>query len=387
MIVRIIAALFAVSLSVDAAAAQNCNAFPYTLTNGQPADANQVMANFNYVANCVNSLAAANDAIVNCTLQASVASNNLTIALKANDGNDPSSTNPCTVSFRNAVATTGNYVVVQVTSAASIVLNAGSSLGTSNNQPFRIWIEAFNDGGTFRLAVSNQSTSTRVFPINEASAASATQCNACANATSAGVFYSPATVASKAIRILGYMEWGSGLTTAGNWSSGPTLIQLFGPGIKKPGDVVQKIYMTSTTQTSTSGTTPVVTAATISITPTSAANRIHAVGFGTAYSDTATVGALVQIYRNGSTAIGSIGEAFSGSGSSLAAVSLIALDAPDTISQTTYAVYLFMNTAGPAIGSFPLTGNNRNVGIEVEEIMGALEPANDNVLVALPQVG
>jgi hypothetical protein len=140
-------------------------------------------------------------------------SNNLTIALKTNNGNDPSSGNPCTVSFRNVAAATGNYVVVQVTSATSIVLNAGSTLGTSNGQPFRIWVEAFNDGGTFRLAVSNRSTSaqtsTQVFPIDEASPASATQCNACSNATSAGVFYSPATVTSKAIRILGYMEWGA----------------------------------------------------------------------------------------------------------------------------------------------------------------------------------
>lgn len=36
------------------AAASNCPSFPYTLTNGQTADANQVMANFNSLLNCAN---------------------------------------------------------------------------------------------------------------------------------------------------------------------------------------------------------------------------------------------------------------------------------------------------------------------------------------------
>ena len=34
--------------------ADNCSAYPYTLQNGQVADANQVMANFNNVLNCAN---------------------------------------------------------------------------------------------------------------------------------------------------------------------------------------------------------------------------------------------------------------------------------------------------------------------------------------------
>src|SRR5262245_15599101 len=56
MIRKIIATLFVLAISVGAAAAQSCNNYPNVLTNGQPADANQVMANFNYVANCVNTL-------------------------------------------------------------------------------------------------------------------------------------------------------------------------------------------------------------------------------------------------------------------------------------------------------------------------------------------
>lgn len=36
--------------------ADNCSAYPYTLTNGTTADANQVMANFNSVLSCGNNL-------------------------------------------------------------------------------------------------------------------------------------------------------------------------------------------------------------------------------------------------------------------------------------------------------------------------------------------
>lgn len=55
MIKKIITALFALSLSAGAAAAQgSCGSYPNTLTNGQPADANQVMADFEFVRTCVN---------------------------------------------------------------------------------------------------------------------------------------------------------------------------------------------------------------------------------------------------------------------------------------------------------------------------------------------
>lgn len=46
--------LFALWLCGGAASAQTCSPYPNNLTNGQPADATQVMANFNSVLNCVN---------------------------------------------------------------------------------------------------------------------------------------------------------------------------------------------------------------------------------------------------------------------------------------------------------------------------------------------
>jgi hypothetical protein len=47
---------FLLASAAPALAALPCSAYPYTLTNGTLADANQVMANFNNVLNCVNGL-------------------------------------------------------------------------------------------------------------------------------------------------------------------------------------------------------------------------------------------------------------------------------------------------------------------------------------------
>jgi len=55
MIRTIFAVLCALGFSVSMAAAQTCGAYPNTLTNGQTADATQVMANFNFILNCLNS--------------------------------------------------------------------------------------------------------------------------------------------------------------------------------------------------------------------------------------------------------------------------------------------------------------------------------------------
>lgn len=60
MIWRMLATVLVLALCVGGTAvAQTCTNYPYTLTNGTTADANQVMANFNYVLNCASNQAAA----------------------------------------------------------------------------------------------------------------------------------------------------------------------------------------------------------------------------------------------------------------------------------------------------------------------------------------
>ncbi len=58
MVKKTILTLLMLTFSAGAAMAQLCGAYPYTLTNGTSADANQVMANLNSILNCVNALSA-----------------------------------------------------------------------------------------------------------------------------------------------------------------------------------------------------------------------------------------------------------------------------------------------------------------------------------------
>ena len=57
-VLRRLAAVLALVFVPSASWAVTCTSFPYTLTNGQTADANQVMANFNNLLTCSNTLLA-----------------------------------------------------------------------------------------------------------------------------------------------------------------------------------------------------------------------------------------------------------------------------------------------------------------------------------------
>ena len=86
------------------------------------------------------------------------------------------------------------------------------------------------------------------------------------------------------IRVVGYAEWSSGLSSGGAYANSPTTIQLYGPGVALPGQMVQRVA--SVDATYASGTTAVPCDDTIhqitegdqylgvSITPISAANML-----------------------------------------------------------------------------------------------------------------
>lgn len=185
---------------------------------------------------------------LNCTFSASVGSNILTIALKTNAGNDPSSTDFITVPFRSATATTGTPDVVTITSALSIATVNGASQGTQNSTPYRLWVLLFNNGGTPVLALYQTVTfltensvikPQNIAPLVIDGLASTTAMSA--GATSAGVFYTPAgtTLTNKAYRIVGYVEFSGGQVTAGTYLTAPSKAQMYGPGVKLPGDLIQ----------------------------------------------------------------------------------------------------------------------------------------------------
>jgi hypothetical protein len=277
-------------------------------------------------------------ALKNCTLAGAVAGNNLTISLVDFQGNTPSSTSPCVIVFRDATAATGTTVSRTVTAASTVVFNSGSTLGTTNNVPFKLWVEAFDTGSGVALAASLQSNATTVFPFDEHSVKSSTACNACTNATSAGVFYSTAAQTSKPWRILGFMEWGSGLATAGTWASGPTKIQLFGIGISRPGQPVPnsvQFQTQSTTTISTVGYTD--TACTASITPTMASNYVYTDWNGETQVETASNTGQTALRRSG-TVVGQPKTLFSAAANIISSNGQRYIDAPGTTGSITYTV-------------------------------------------------
>lgn len=288
------------------------------------------------------------DAPLNLQLNATVGSNLLTIAVKAaTTGNDPTAGSPVLIPFRDNTVANGDPVWVAVTSALSINTNAtGASLGTVNSIPFRIWVLAFNNAGTAVLALFQAvsfsgSSPTAIAPLNEATIQSTTGLGAAA--TSAGVFYTPngTTLSNKSFRIIGYIDYVSGVPTAGSYSSAPTIVQLFGPGVKKPGDVMQSVLANNSSSTANNTSSFVATSSTISITPTSNCNIIAVSAFGYIINSIDGNQSETQLSRgssNNTNMIGNISGATAATASTGGGFANFAWDQPQTTSAQTYAL-------------------------------------------------
>jgi hypothetical protein len=313
--------------------------------------------------------------LMNCALAASVASNNLTISLVTQAGAAPSAGSPCAISFRNVTAAAGDYSTVLVTAATTVVFNSGSGFGApGSSTPFRIWVTAWNNAGTVVLGASNQTNATGVASINEGAVQSSTACNACATATAAQTFYTTAAQTSKAVRILGYAEWASGLATTGVWASGPTTIQLMGPGVYKPGERVRKIFQSTTTANTSIVNTPAATNLAQNFTMASAANvlTLHTAGDAVNNEGASNSGVQLRFYRGNAACTTQTGAASrilvvaNGIGKTGFAVMEVPFASATTTAQ--YTVCLASPNAPNSI-SYPW-GTSGSAFFEIEEIQG-----------------
>jgi hypothetical protein len=309
------------------------------------------------------------DMPLNLQLNASVASNLLTIAVKGNNGSDPSNTNPVLVPFRDVTTANGDPSWIAITSALSIDTHAtGATFGTASaNVPFRLWVAAFNDGGTVKLAlwqsVTGGGSPTGVAALNEGTVATSAAISG--SSTSPGTFYTAfgvATVSSKAFRILGYVDYAGGLTTAGTYASAPTTVQLFGPGVRKPGDVLNQQYFTTTSTTSTSASYA-ASSLTKSIAPSAAPNLVRGRWSATGNSSAAGFSVFGQMRRGTSTNVGVEHQVGQSAGTQNVPGGGLFWDAPGTTSSTSYTLYVKDNGSA---GSFPTAEGGE---LELEEIM------------------
>lgn len=297
------------------------------------------------------------DGFINGTLVASVGSNALTIAIKTLAAADPSATDPTYIIFRNATSATGDYSVLTLTAAASLVVPSGALMGFANATPGRLWIVGFNDGGTFRLGAVNVLGATGIMALRDDLLLSSTTISA--SADNAQVIYSGTGVTTKPLRILGYMEWSAGLTTAGTWAIVPTKIQLFGPGISKPGDAVQEVADYSQTGSSTASTSYVdVTNSSLSITPTSQCNPID-VDYGFETSAVTSAKGVTQVLRGATVISGA--DAFQTAISSQAGHSFRYSDLPAAVVSTTYKVQQKGSAAGGTIVTSAISARLREI--------------------------
>jgi hypothetical protein len=142
-------------------------------------------------------------------ITASVAANALTVTL-----------NPTTLDFRSATLTSGTVVSRVISSAISVVVSSGSTLGTIAATQSRIVVLALDNAGTVELAVVNISGGN---DLTETGVISTTAEGGAGAADSASVIYSTTARTSVAYRVVGYIE--STQATAGTWATTPSTIQ------------------------------------------------------------------------------------------------------------------------------------------------------------------
>ena len=281
------------------------------------------------------------DLIDNLEISTSRAAGAETIALKTAAGTDPSGSDKIKIGFRDTTAGTGAYSVLEITAATSIVISSGSTLGTTSATAFRLWLVGFNDGGTFRLGVIKCALTDGVYGLQDNVLESSTAEGGAGAADSSGVIYTGTAVTSKAMRVLGYLEYT--LTTAGTWDAAPSVVQLYSQGDRLPGETVQVrsnrdgAVATDSVHIPSDDTIPQNTEGTQFmsqvITPRSALNLLqieHEGNYGSVSNDTATL-ALFQ----DSTADSIAAAGRTSSGSALERIGIAHLMRAGTSSATT----------------------------------------------------
>lgn len=151
----------------------------------------------------------------NYALSASVATSAMTINLLNQSGSTPSGGNSCTFSFRSSTSASGVYTTVNVTSALSLVISSGSTLGQANAVAGYLYLYALNNAGTAELAISSTQ-------FSDYSVVSTTAEGGAGAADSFNVIYSTTARSNVPIRLIG--RFLQTQTTAGTWASTPTEI-------------------------------------------------------------------------------------------------------------------------------------------------------------------
>lgn len=307
---------------------------------------------------------------INLGLAASTSGAALTISALTNALATASASSPILIPFRDATLATGDPVWRAITTTALITLNQAASIGAASSSPMRGWITAHDTGTSAILGVINclvgMPSPTQVVPLAQHTLQSTVAISSAA--VTAGIFYASGALTSRPFTILGYFEYAN-MTTAGQWINTPTQLQLYGPGVKKPGDEVQRVFTVTNTIASTAATTFGTSTVSAIISPTSAANLVDVEANGLGVSFTAGTGLFVTLRRGATTNIGLAGNLTVAANNAQFFVPLWIVDAPATTAPVTYAVYFATQNVGTTV-SFPTNSFATPIGtMRVREIM------------------
>ncbi|WP_027578496.1 hypothetical protein [Bradyrhizobium sp. Ai1a-2] len=302
----------------------------------------------------------------NGTLVASASAGALTVAVKTFAGADPSAADPVYFYFRDSTLTSGAFTRIAVTSARSVVIGSTKTLGAVNGTGVRVWITAHNNAGTVQLGAINCSDTSGVFcPQEHVKYTTAVPGNA------SRAFYTTSAIATAApMRLLGFCEWNS-LTTAGMWVA-PEIVQLLGPGVCRPGQVVQTAFTKISTVTTITTNTPTGTDLIAGFNPTSTANLVRGSFTGSVQSNNTNHRAFVAVFRNGAAFPNfPLSSVFATGSFASAPCAGSWLDKPNSTSLQNYRVFL-NNDDNASTVSFPdnVGTGQQAASMTVDEIMG-----------------
>lgn len=153
---------------------------------------------------------------LNFAVSCSVAANALTINLLTAGGSTPSAASPVIIPFRSASLTNGQMSPLLITSALSIVVPSGATLGHKASAVQYIWVYVQNNSGTPQLAVSG---------INGFDDLSRQTAIAITSSADLGnVLYGTATVTNNPTRLIARLKVTE--ATPGTWATLPSEVAI-----------------------------------------------------------------------------------------------------------------------------------------------------------------
>lgn len=129
--------------------------------------------------------------------------------------------NPTSLDFRDATLTSGTVNSRTVSSAISLVVPSGATLGTISAQQSRLIALAIDNAGTIELAIVNLAGGN---DLSETGVISTTALST--GSDSANVIYSTTARTNVPYRVVGFVD--STQATAGTWATAPSTIQGYG---------------------------------------------------------------------------------------------------------------------------------------------------------------